>query len=355
MIIIKKVVFYHAIAWIIFIAYEVSTIYFLTGRTAAFMDYLPHYVMNIVLFYLIVKIITSNKYRYKYLWVTSILLSYIFINYWLNTFLESYVVKQSHPVNSLRSFLVSSFYRGIYFIGLGTLYGFASNLLYSGRTINALKEEKLQKENDRISLEKDLLRSQNALLRAQINPHLFFNTLNFIYNAVYKVSDKAGEAVMLLADITRYSITKTDENGMALLSDELASIEDLISLNQIRFSSRLHIRFENKVEGGEIRIVPLVMLTLVENVVKYGDLHDAEHPALIKVQLEDGFLHFSTRNKKLNDLHKLKGNGLGLENIRMRMQNAYAGKFSLRTNETEDMFFTDLTIHTDCLCLAAIS
>jgi len=351
----KKIFIYHSLAWVAFMIYEMSTIYFVIGKLGPFSDYAPHYFLNIILFYTNALIITREKRLPKILLLISLqTVLYIFVNYWLNTFLEAYVVKVTRPVNPLFHFIISSFYRCIYFTGLSTLYGFAVNLLNSREKINALLTDQLNKERREAAIENDLLVTKNALLRAQINPHLFFNSLNFIYNSVHKLSAVAGEAVMLLADITRYSISKADEDGLVYLEDELNSIADLLSLNQIRLKDGLYIRYERDLDAGDLKVLPLAMLTLVENLIKYGDLRDQEQPAIIKVQLTDGYLHFATRNKKLNDQQQFKGTGMGLTNTKLRLKQAYQDKYHLRINETSDTFFVDLTIQADCLCLAAI-
>jgi two-component system LytT family sensor kinase len=352
----KRIFVYHLAAWVIFAAYEVSTIYFVTGQMMPAADYTFHYLLNALLFYIHVALVTGKLRRRLIVFVAvAEVVCYIMVNYGLNTLLEHFLPFITRPTSPLRAFAIASLYRCLYFIGIATLYAIAVNLLRSKEQLSAMERAAWTSERQQAEMQRGLLKAQNAVLRAQINPHLFFNTLNFIYTSVHKLSARAGEAVMLLSDLTRYSITGVDAEGQTYLSDEISGVRDLLQLNQIRFNDRLQVRFECDFDGGEMKIIPLVLMTLVENVLKYGDLQDPGQPAVIRLQLLDDRLHFATRNKKLPAGTTVKGMGMGLSNTRMRLQQAYHDHFSFRINETEDAYFTDLTIQGDMLCLVAIS
>ncbi|WP_158557124.1 sensor histidine kinase [Mucilaginibacter conchicola] len=352
----KKLYVYHMLAWAVFITYEISTSYVLAGRVAPTSDYVFHYLLNMLLFYVHVANITSSLSRkQKALLTLCEIAGYIILNHAENLFLWNFMPVATRVILPMKMILVGSLYRCLYFMGISSIYGVGVNLFRSKEKVLQLEREKWQHERQDVLLQQELLQSRNAVLRAQINPHLFFNTLSFIYNAIYKVSGKAGDAVLLLADITRYSLRPSDTDGLALLRDEIAALRDLLQLNQVRFNDRLQVKFECDVDAGELKVVPLVMLTLVENVLKYGDLEDASQPAVIRLQLQDGNLCFSTRNKKLSNAASMPGTGMGLANSRMRLQHAYGDGFSLRMNETEETYYTDLVIQSDVLCLVAIS
>ncbi|WP_162499786.1 sensor histidine kinase [Mucilaginibacter terrigena] len=351
----RKVILQHAVAWAIFMFYEVTSIYLVRGMAGALSDYVAHYILNILLFYINARIITgSGSVRKKIGLIASLVLGYMAVNFVMNTMLEYFAVQILRPSRPIGYFFVASFWRCFYFLGLSTVYAFSVNLIRSTKKINAMLTEQMQKEKDQILLQNELLSAKNGLLRAQINPHLFFNTLNFIYNSVYKLSATAGDAVMLLADITRFSIANTDTDGKVYLEDELVNIDDLITLNQIRFDSKLQVHFVKEGDFKDLRIIPLVLLTLVENVFKYGDLQDKDQPALIQIKQMDGFVHFATRNKKVFDSKEISGSGIGINNSKKRLHQAYRDSFKLRVNETDDLFYVDLTINTDCLCFVAI-
>ncbi|WP_454802887.1 sensor histidine kinase [Mucilaginibacter phyllosphaerae] len=351
----KKSVRSHVLVWSAFIAYEILTVYFVMGRISDPADYFFHYLLNIGVFYTTAGILNGERKTFMILmYLTAMVVIYICINYYLNFILEYFKTKITRPTYPLRGFLIGSFWRCFYFAGLSAAYAFARNMVRSKEQLGQALHKSMEQERSQLLLEKELLVANNATLRAQINPHLFFNTLNFIYTSVYKFSATAGEAVMLLADITRYSISKADSAGLVYLQDEVTSVRDLIALNQIRFNSRLHIQLEIDKSFGDNKIVPLIMLTLVENVFKYGELTDDKNPALIKIQYEDGYFHFATRNKKSSHITENKGTGMGIMNTKMRLHRAYPNQFTFRINETETQFFIDLTIQAECLCLAVI-
>ncbi len=350
----SKLIIYHVVGWLAFIAFELLTIHFVAGRMSNTVDYVSHYFINIILFYTNTVIITRNS---QYLSRAFLMIfeigTYILCNYILNYTLEHLGCVIQRPMSSIYPFFISSFWRCLYFIGLSSCYGFAVNLINSKLHISNLISLGLQKERDQAILEKNLLLSQNNYLRAQVKPHLFFNTLNFVYNSVYKASPKAGEAVLLLSDITRYSISATDENGLVDLRKELAHLVNLIELNQLRFNHKLQIQTHFCEIDTEYKIIPLVFLTLVENVFKYGDLFDSAYPAIIKLEVKNQKIHFSTFNKKVNNNQFNKSTGIGLSNTAKRLQIAYYDHYDFSINESQCTYQIYITIPTQTLCSVA--
>src|SRR6201999_3176822 len=102
----------------------------------------------------------------------------------------------------------------------------------------------------------------------QISPHLLFNSLNFIYSSIHKLSEKAGKGVMLLSEIMRYSLVSSEDNRTVLLPQEVDQIQKLIELTHLRFEQQLFISFKKKGKLAEVKILPLVLITLVENMIK---------------------------------------------------------------------------------------
>ena len=347
---------YHLAAWTIFATYEVSTIYFVMGRLAPLTDYFCHYLLNMALFYTNVGLLTGRYKNFKRITLVIMEIAcYMILNYGLNSLLETMFQHIQRPTAILHSFALSSLYRCLYFLGLSTFYSVAVNLIRSKENLILLEKKRWEQERKEGEMASELLSTQNALLRSQINPHLFFNTLNFIYTEIYKVSSRAGEAVMLLSEITRYSIRQADANGLSYLSEEIASVRDLLQLNQLRFNGRLELHFKCEVEPGEMKIIPLAFLTLVENVLKFGDLQDPAYPAVITLEISDDKMNFATRNKKMHGRSVVSGTGIGLANTRMRLKQVYQDNFTLRIHDTDDLYYTQLTIPVEQLCLLAIS
>ena len=135
----------------------------------------------------------------------------------------------------LNDFFPISIFRNVYFFVLSTFYWAATNLNFYRSSALFAEKKKLEAENAKVALEMRLLASRNAYLKQQINPHILFNTLNFIYNAVYQYSESAGRSVLLLSSIMRFVLEDVDAAGKIPLEKELDHLRHLIEINEIRF------------------------------------------------------------------------------------------------------------------------
>jgi two-component system LytT family sensor kinase len=340
----------HLIGWAIFIIYEITTLYFLRAHIPALIDMVSHYLLNASVFYFNCLVVFPKTYRSKSLIQIPLLIGILFelalylcLAYLLNLSLEKIHVNVASPVEDLRSFLWGTGYRAIYFVMLSAGYWFAAYLLKSRMEIDNLIQQQLIDKNEQLELQKKVIVSENAFLKAQINPHFLFNSLNFIYNTIHKLSANAAEAVMLLSDITRYSLRKSDVNGQMPIHEEIEQINNLIELNQLRFNGELHIKFDIGLITPSFTIPPLLLISFVENIFKYGKLNDSETPALISIREVDGVIQFRTKNV----IQKRKGTvgyGVGLENTRLRLSNIFPDKHKLNIIETENTYTIELDI-----------
>jgi LytS/YehU family sensor histidine kinase len=143
----------------------------------------------------------------------------------------------------------------------------------------------------------------------------------------------------------RYALEQDDDkDGVVLLTAEMEHLRNVIEINQMRFNNRLQIRFSEKVDNGNMRIPPLVLITLVENAFKHGELNDAEHPLDIKIEVTREKLWFYAQNKKKKSVKELS-NGIGLTNVRQRLQLVYGAKHQFQTMEDEQYYVAELTIN----------
>ncbi len=198
--------------------------------------------------------------------------------------------------------------------------------------------EKLEKErlNDAIK------QAELTNLKKQISPHFFYNTLNFFYAQSVQYSENLSRGILLLSEIMRYAIKDDDEEGKVHLNKEVAQIQNYVELNQLRFDNQLHVQLEIKGNLEYRRIVPLILLTFVENAFKFGDLSNPTHPLLIEISVKENHLTFKTYNKKCSEAKKQSG-GIGLSNTRRRLLLAYPNRHKLTTSDEGDFF--SLTLH----------
>ncbi|MCR5887590.1 sensor histidine kinase [Hymenobacter sp. J193] len=213
-------------------------------------------------------------------------------------------------------------------LGLSTIF-FSSGLRITGDYLSGLRNHR--------ELERQQLLTELAMLKTQINPHFLFNTLNNIYSLTSRKSDKAPEAVLRLAEIMRYLLYESSTDTVPI-SRELAHLHSFLDLQRLRLpaSAPEAIRFDVEGAGPDCAhpIAPLLLLPLVENAFKHGDL--AARPVAVHISLHlapDGLLRFSVLNHVApadaeRDLPRQPG-GVGLVNLRRRLELLYPSRYAL--------------------------
>jgi LytS/YehU family sensor histidine kinase len=225
----------------------------------------------------------------------------------------------------------------IFFLGLSLLVAYLTNLRDDQKQRKVLEEQKMQ-------LEVEKSQANLNFLKAQINPHFLHNTLNFLYAKSLPYSPELSEGILTLSDIMRYALSEGNaRDGKAPLKDEIEHVRNVIKINQLRFSNNLNVSFEvNGVVNGA-SIIPFVLITLVENAFKHGDLKSAGNPIVIRLNVEGNTLDFYCRNKKKNGPKEIS-TGVGLDNIRKRLELAYGKNVSLEVKDENEMYTTELII-----------
>ncbi|WP_183572352.1 sensor histidine kinase [Mucilaginibacter sp. X5P1] len=331
----------HVIFWAIFIVYELAVSFSFGGKFTTFPDYAGHYLLNIGLFYFNAHVVfptAINRKRKSYFILTLLIIAelvlYMLLKFLLTNLLVGFNFQISRLITNTWSFFVESIWRAVYFIGLSTGYWFALSTIQDRKIIDNLENINVRNELQNQILEKTLLSTENAYLKAQINPHFLLNTLNFLYNSVSKFSEETADSILLLSDIMRYALTNADEDGKVKLALEIEHINSFIKLNQARFSQRLNIDFRIDGNPDGLRIIPLVLITLAENVLKYGDLLAGEYPAKIIVLIEGYNLTFITQNRKRKTVHD-HGYGIGIKNVKDRLAMHYKYELIIEDSKTE--------------------
>jgi len=346
----KSIVLRHVLVWILFIAYEVTYVTFAVGLTASIFHVLIFYVLNIGLFYFNADVILDFaffKTTKPYLISISLILLEL-IGYLAFKFILDYIIAPSTEsllmqVREDEKYLLINAWRGIYFIGFSIAYWSMGYMIRFKDRNHQMEKEHLKGVAKTLELENKYISVENAYLQNQISPHLLFNSLNFIHNQVYKESVEAGDSVSRLSDLMRYSLVSADDTRTVMLSQEVAQLQNLVELCRMRFHDQFYLRFKKTGKLSTVQIIPLVLITLVENMMKHGDLGDKKHTANIALALEGNRLFFETSNKKRNT-NLYPKNGLGLKNIEKRLQNYYHDRYSLLIREEEELFTINLTI-----------
>ncbi len=212
---------------------------------------------------------------------------------------------------------------------------------------NYLRDEKKQQkvlEGQKMQLEIEKSSANLNFLKAQINPHFLHNTLNFLYAKSLPYSPELSEGILTLSDIMRYALSEPNaRDGKAPLKDEIEHVWNVIKINQLRFSNKLNVDLQvNGIVNG-IHIIPFVLITIVENAFKHGDLKSQEYPIEIRINIEKDRLQFYCRNRKKTGPKELS-TGVGLDNIKKRLELAYGENYHLDIQDEQEFYSTNLTI-----------
>lgn len=337
--------------WAIFITYELSLIELTVGLNASLVHYAFFYLLNIGLFYFNAHVIldfaffqTSKSILVAAIFIAIEIVFYLLIklqceNFWNGESWLSLSFTLSHG-----KLWLSNIFREIFFIGFSTAYWSMLYMIRFKERNHAIEKEQLLQKSQTLELENKYITAENAYLQNQISPHLLFNSLSFIYNAIHQVSPKAGNCVMLLADIMRYSLINSEDNRTVPLLDEVAQIEKLIELSGLRHEHKIFISFQKKGRLKGIHILPLILITLVENMIKHGGVGDVTKPGKILLDSQENFLTFKTINEKRTSTLYTR-TGIGLKNIEKRLANFYPGKYTLEIKDETEDFIVSISIN----------
>ncbi len=181
-------------------------------------------------------------------------------------------------------------------------------------------------------------------LKAQLNPHFMFNTLNNIYSLVYFKSDKALPAIEKLGELMRYTTYETNKERIDL-QQEFNYIKSYIELDQLRHEDGNTVTFEISIENSNVQIPPFLLSPLVENALKHGK-YNKENPILLDLKQTSNRLLFKITNK-INNQKKDKLGGIGLDNLRKSLAINYPDAHSLVITQNQENFSAQLEIKLD--------
>jgi|SRR5215203_334924 len=199
-----------------------------------------------------------------------------------------------------------------------------------------LKSETLAKENANAELQ---------LLKAQVHPHFLFNTLNNIYSFSLDRSPQAGILVKKLSGMLGYMINECEEN-LVPLEKELRLIQDYMGLENVRYGQRLNMQVDIHCDSDNKFISPLLMIPFVENSFKHGTSQMLTHPWIkLEINTVGSQLFLKLSNSKPPSAQVVRQNkGIGLLNVKKRLQLLYFNQHQLHISETADMFTVSMQI-----------
>ncbi|PSL48078.1 histidine kinase [Chitinophaga niastensis] len=171
-----------------------------------------------------------------------------------------------------------------------------------------------------------------SFLKAQINPHFLFNTLNNIYSLAMTRHEYTAASIMKLSNILRY-VTEDTRDDYVLLDSEIDCLRDYIDLQKLRLTTKTKVRFSVTGNPGIKCIAPLVLLPFLENAFKYGVSNHEPSDIIIQLDTLEDHIDFFCSNKLFHFPPDTTHTGIGITNTRQRLDHLYPDKYELRINE----------------------
>jgi len=309
-------------------------------ETVIFLLSQPVLVYSLI-YFILPRYVFTGKYIKASLCIMALLSLTIFVNVvvlsipWKEVF--QFLPSKYRPFPTGGSFKISSHAYMAAMLGSLTASAFAAGFkIYKHYYVKHMRNRQLMKEN---------MEAQLQLLRAQVHPHFLFNTLNNIYSQTQLESPKGSKMIMGLSDMLRY-ILYEGQKPLVPLKQEMMMITEYISLEKIRYGNKLDVYVMTPAKADDLYIAPLILIPFVENCFKHGASHMLQHPWInLTVEVKETTLTMKLMNGKApvkeNEQNKT---GIGISNIRQRLDLLYKHKYDLQIKEDEEIFVVNLKV-----------
>ncbi|MDB5005954.1 MAG: Histidine kinase [Mucilaginibacter sp.] len=329
-------IFWHAFFWIVMISFFVFIFHSKTklSNNDLFVIFVVYGIINISLFYLnylvfIPQFLDKKRYGFYAVSIAAAVVLYGFGKYGVALIFKQYILMHTKAeATGFGSYFLSTVFTSLTFLFLSAVLKF---------TVDWFLNERIQRD-----LENQRLSAELSFLKSQINPHFLFNSLNSIYSLAYQRSETTPEAILKLSEIMRYMLYECNDNKVDLVK-ELQYLHNYIDLQKIRFGSKAFIDFkvDGKIENQQI--VPLLLIAFIENAFKHGVANNALTPIRLLIDVDEAHLHFYIQNKKHTNNRDAAG-GIGLNNVKRRLDLLYPGKYNLEIHDEPDTYTVELSL-----------
>lgn len=337
--IVQNRIFLHSLFWAI--SYYILLQHFSISQKITFVDHLFTTLFHISLFcgvyinlyFLIPRFLNKQDY-WKYVFslillfglfygihvfTFDILSELIFPNYYLIVFYDY--------IELLKYFVV--------YLGLTTLFMLSKSWIDLADSKKQLAEK-----------EKELIHNELKALKAQVNPHFLFNSLNSIYALALQKSDQAPEVILKLSSVLRYMIYESNEQGVEL-KKEINFIKDYIDLQKLRTKNPDSVILNITGDIKDQKIAPLILIVFIENAFKHGVKGDTVNQFIrINITVLETEIQFFSENNigQVDETEQDEYKGLGLENVKRRLELLYNEHHDLKLSKTSDTFIVELKL-----------
>lgn len=198
-------------------------------------------------------------------------------------------------------------------------------------------------ENKILETNLQLKEQELSYLKKQIHPHFLFNTLNTIYGFALKKSEHTPDIILKLSNLLDYILYQVQKPNVTI-QEEILHIKEYISLEKIRFQDRLKVHFIDDIQNNNYPIPPMLFMPFIENAFKHGNIIDQYLSIIITIKLDDKKLLFKCKNSALSPSSK-KESGIGLSNIKKRLQLLYPNTHQLKIATSDTFFEVELELN----------
>ncbi len=319
-----------------------SLLLFFSGGKPIKIDYYYTFGFSLTLFFPVIiclyLLIPSFLKKEKYLLFLGLFLFNFIAFASINTLFLNTVVNAVLPdfyfISYLNDFEVYLLF--FVFISLTTLLKLAEDWVY----FNKIENETLRLENLQIE-------TQLSALKAQINPHFLFNSLNVLYALALQNNQKTTKAIVQLSDILRYVLYESN-NEKNSLKKEIQLLKNYLDFQKFRYDDKTNVSLHIDVDDEQFSIYPMLLLPLVENSFKHGVKGDIDNTFItIKISKTASEFHFLIENNLAKESKNTteKYSGLGLKNIAQNLALIYPNKHEFFYKETANSFLVSLKIN----------
>lgn len=255
-------------------------------------------------------------------------LGYLIVQSLFDYYLYGYVIGPMRNSRLLET-LSYNFFSTLWYLGLMLALKLSMDWYAQKLTIQQIMVEKLNTEIH--------------YLRAQVNPHFLFNALNNLYALTLKKSDEAPAAVLKLSGLMEYMLYESNED-LIPLNKELEYLQNYLELEKLRSDNQANIQLEVRGDAEHCLVAPFLVLPVLENAIKHG-LNNTDGNAYLHLSISIGtYLDVKLINSTANHSKQNQKGGIGLQNLRKRLELLYPDKHSLTTRELPGKFETELKI-----------
>lgn len=337
----KGEIILNSIFWLLIIAFIVTGVSMSPSKPTwfeLFVEFGYYGLINVSLFYINYLILIPNVVKRKqksWLYLVSIfglIAVTVVLKLGIAVLYPEIILEHGPPkkrmVTTYNIYMLQALFMSGFFIVISSLLKFATDWFANEKIQRNLESEK-----------KDM---ELQFLKSQLNPHFLFNSLNNIYSLAYQKSDKTADAILKLSEIMRYMIYESNDSWVAL-SKEVEYVKSFVELQKLRFKdgASVVITLNGEIDGQQI--VPLILISFVENAFKHGVANDPEDPIKINIIANQKILHFSVTNKKSKTNKDAMG-GVGLNNVERRLQLLYPNRYKLNIVNSATHYTTELML-----------